>query len=110
LDFPFVFLNDIGKFPAATRSLIYAIRGQWTVDADKSDVVFSILLENLGRLSVRLLRTVAVPSEVSARCLILDYLSSWFHRSAFLKNPASVPGREPWVWVNKYLSCGVDMP
>jgi hypothetical protein len=72
LDFPFVFLNDIGKFPVATRSLSYAIRSQWTVDAGKSDVVFSILLENLGRLSVGLLRTVAVSSEVSARCLILD--------------------------------------
>ena len=67
-----MFLNDIGKFLSATRSLSYAIRGQWTVDADKSDVAFSILLENLGRLSVRLLRTVAVSSEVSARCLILD--------------------------------------
>lgn len=67
-----MFLNDIGKFPAATRSLSYAIRGQWTVDADKSDVVFSILLENLSRLSVGLLRTVAVSPKVSARCLILD--------------------------------------
>jgi hypothetical protein len=86
-----VFLVDIRKSPAATRSMSYAIRGQRTVDIGKSDVVLSILLKNLGRLFVGLLRTVAVSSEVSARCLILDYFNSWFHRSAFLKNPARAP-------------------
>ena len=67
-----MFLDDIGKPPAATRLMSYAIRGQWTVDGGKSDVVLSVLLENLGRFSVGLLRAVTVSSEVSARCPILD--------------------------------------
>jgi len=90
-----MFLDDIGKPPAATGSMSYTIRGQWTVDVGKSDVVLSILLENLGRVSVGLLRTVAVSSEVSARCLILDLPNSWIHRSAFLKHPDSAPRPQP---------------
>ena len=72
MNFPFVFLGDIGKFPAAIRYGSYVIRGQWAVNAGKSDVVLSVLFENFRRLSVGLLRTVAVSSEVSAHCLVLD--------------------------------------
>jgi len=70
--FTLVFLVDIGQSPGPTRVMSYAIRGQGTVDVGKSNVVLSILLENLGCFSVGLLRAVAVSSEVSARCPILD--------------------------------------
>ena len=70
--FPFVFLFDIGKLPAATFSLSYAIRDQRTIDIGKSNKVLSILFENLCRFAVGLLRAPTISPEISTHSLILD--------------------------------------
>jgi hypothetical protein len=74
-----MFLVDIGESQAATGSMSYAIRGQWTVDVGESDIVLSILLENLGRLSVGLLA-------------VLPSMAAWSHAFAVRLALTQAPG------------------